>query len=112
MRRILLAGMIALLAQAAAADTRKETPVFPPGSMTCEQAVAPDRIEHARAWLNGYLTAFGESLAPPSLWPGDPETISTLFSETCAAFPKFTLVEAARWVILALQDRRYPRKRK
>lgn len=110
MRRILLAGMI-VLAVPAVADTRKQTPVFPPGSMICEQAVTPDRIENARAWLNGYLTAFGESLAPPSLWPDDPETISTLFNETCAAFPKFTLVEAARWVILTLQDRRYSKKK-
>ncbi len=110
MRRTLLAGMI-VLAAPAVAETRKQTPVFPPGSMTCEQAVAPERIETARAWLNGYLTAFGESLAPPSLWPGDPDTISTLFNETCAAFPKFTLVEAARWVILTLQDRRYNKKK-
>lgn len=111
MRRVFLAAMIALLAPAAVAETRKQTPVFPPGSMTCEQAVSPDRIENARAWLNGYLTAFGESLAPPSLWPDDPDTISTLFGETCAAFPKFTLVEAARWVILTLQDRRYNKRK-
>ena len=111
MRRTLLAGMIALSAPMVVADTRKETPVFPPGSMTCEQAVAPDRIDHSRAWVNGYLTAFGESLAPPSLWPGDPDTIATLFNETCAAFPKFTLVEAARWVILTLQDRRFNKKK-
>lgn len=111
MWRTCLAGMIVLAVSTATAETRKESPVFPPGSMTCEQATAPDRVEPARAWVYGYLTAFGESLAPPSLWPGDPETIAALFGETCAAFPKFTLVEAARWVILTLQDRHYNKKK-
>ena len=108
---LLLAAALPAQAQSQAQSRRADAPIFGTGSMVCQQAVAPDQIARAREWLNGYLTAFGESFGPPSIWLGDPETVSTLFDETCAAFPKFTLVEAARWVILALQDRRYNKRK-
>ena len=101
-----------LVAATATAQTRRaDAPVFGTGALTCQQAMAPDQIARSRDWLFGYLTAFGESFGPPSIWLGDPESIVAIFDHTCAAFPKFTLVEAARWVILTLQDRRYNKKK-
>ena len=111
MRFILLAVMILVTGSAPAETRRPDAPIFPPGTLTCEQAVAPDQIAHSRDWLFGYLTALGESLGPPGIWLGDPDTISSVFNETCTAYPKFTLVEAARWVALTLQDRRYHKKK-
>ena len=111
MRTILVAGMILFCASADAQTRRSDAPIFPPGTLTCQQATSPEQIGHARDWLFGYLTAFGESFAPPSVWLGDADTIVSILDQTCAAFPKFTLVEAARWVILTLQDRRYNKKK-
>ena len=111
--RAIAAGVLFCLSllPAAAQTRRADAPIFGFGTTKCEAAVAPDQIERAREWLHGYLTAFGESFGPPSIWLGDADTVSALFDETCAAFPKFTMVEAARWVILTLQDRRYNKKK-
>ena len=100
-----------LACSASAQSRRSDAPVFGPGDMACQQAMTPDQVGRSREWVFGYLTAFGESFGTSSIWMGDTETVTTIFNETCAAFPKFTLVEAARWVILTLQDRRYMRKK-
>ncbi len=111
--RALAAGAFLFLSilPAAAQTRRADAPIFGFGTTKCEAAVAPEQIARSREWLSGYLTAFGESFGPPSIWLGDADTVTTLFDETCAAFPKFTMVEAARWVILTLQDRRYNKRK-
>ena len=111
MRLIFLAGLILVAGSALAETRRTDAPVFPPGTLTCEQAITPDNIVRSRDWLFGYLTALGKSFGPPRVWLGDADTISSVFDQTCAAYPKFTLAEAARWVVLTLQDRQFTRKK-
>lgn len=110
LRKIVMAIFV-LAASAAHAQTRRvDVPVFGAGLQKCEDATKSDALERSRAWIAGYLTAFGESFATPAIWMGDPTTVDVIFNETCAAFPKFTLSEAAHWIILTLQDRRYNKK--
>lgn len=112
MRTAVIAAVLLAAVPAGAQTRRSDAPIFGIGGTPCQQATAPDQIQHSREWLFGYLTAFGESFAPPSIWLGDADTVSAIFDDTCSAFPKFTLVEAAHWVILTLQDRKYTSRRK
>ena len=111
LRAAVLLASIMMATAVAAQGRRADAPVFGTGSLQCAQAIAPERLAATREWVFGYLTAFGESFGPPAIWLGDPDAIARITDESCAAFPKFTLVEAARWVILTLQMRHYDKRK-